>query len=385
MIILLTLYQRGKVGGGVEGGAVRLEDDTGRNLLLVAFLLNLHHQSALTFHSIAAILQVLDHIGDVGFGVAFALPQVKVHIQVGIVLFQVSHGHIHNMVPDGHIASFALLQLQSSFMGTGGEFRILFAAGGGGGVDLFQLTDGERRLGGIFAVKIGVEVGKLRLRFPDALDDQTHLQTPVTQMHVTNDVIAEVTLDALDGLADDGRTDVTHMQGFCHVGSAVVNDHGFGLGFPLQAELFSHSHPVQVLSHKFRLQPQVDEAGLYCLHCGESGIFFQTCHNFLCDHQGRFLICLGGPEGAIALIFAQIRTTGNGDLTVSRVIALGLKYCRYPLRNQINEFFHFGDSFPVYIEMLSVKTKHLIIAQIFPCVQRKNQRIGAGSSITLPN
>ena len=245
MVVLLPLNQSGKVGGGIKGGAVGFQDDAGRHLFLVLRLLHLHHQRALALHGVATVLQRLNHAGDIGLRVAFALPQVKFHIQVGVVLFQIRHGHVHHMTPNGKIAGIALLELQSCLVGSGGERRIHLAPGGGGGIDLLQLFDGKWRR--VLSGEIRAKIGQRGVLFPDALDDQAHLEAPVPEMHVADDMVSHIPLDAFDGLADDGGANVAHMQGFCHVGPAVVDDHGFRGCFRLEAELLSPGHLVYII------------------------------------------------------------------------------------------------------------------------------------------
>lgn len=88
------------------------------------------------------------------------------------------------------IAGISGLQRKGRLMGAPGEFRILFAPGRGGRIDLLQLRDGKRRLLRVWPGEAAVKIAKLRLLRAQALDDQTDLQAPVAQVNVANGVIA---------------------------------------------------------------------------------------------------------------------------------------------------------------------------------------------------
>ena len=340
MIVLLPLYQSCKVGGGIEGCAVGLQNNAGRNLRLILGLLDTHHQRALALYRIAAVFQVLHHVGDIGLRVAFALPQVEFHVEVLVVLLQVGHGYIHHVMPDCHIAPIALLELEGCLMGPGRERRILLALCGSGRINLLQFRDGKGRLGGILALEIRVKIGKLGLTLPNALNDQAHLEAPVAQVHVANDLVAHIPLNALDRLADDGGTDMAHVQGLCHIGSAVVDDHGFGLFLALEAEFLCHSHFLKIIRHIFRCQPQIDKSGLHRLHRQEGRVALELRHGLLRNLNGGFMILLGSLHAAVALIFTQIRARRYADPSKLRRITGLLKRSGYLPGDQINEFFH---------------------------------------------
>ena len=48
----------------------------------------------------------------------------------------------------------------------------------------------------------------------------------------------------LDALADDGRTQMAHVQGLCHVGAAVVDDDGFWIFCFFHRQVFVPGHLV---------------------------------------------------------------------------------------------------------------------------------------------
>ncbi len=101
---------------------------------------------------------------------------------------------------------------------------------------------------------------KLHLR-----DDQAHLKTPVAEMDIADDVVAEEPVNALDGLADDGASEVADMKRLCNVRPAVVHDDGPGILLGLDAEVRSEIHFRNVLREKAIRQLKVQKAGVHGL------------------------------------------------------------------------------------------------------------------------
>ena len=189
-VVPLPLNQSGKIRGGVDGGAVGLDQDTGRYLFPVCGLCHGEDQGALAFHGEAPLLEIRQHIRNQGVRVAFTQPHIKVNIQGVIYPVQVGKGYVHNMLPDSPVAGAALLKLEGSDVGFPGEFFVLLFPGGGGGVDFLQLRQGKGRLRGVGAGKGFVKIRKLRLPAVKLGDDQAHLQAPVAQVDIPDGPVA---------------------------------------------------------------------------------------------------------------------------------------------------------------------------------------------------
>ena len=76
-------------------------------------------------------------------------------------------------------------------------------------------------------------------------------------MDIADHGVAEVALGALDALTDDGRTKMADVQGLCHVGAAVVDDHGAGVGILLQAEAGGRAHLLEIGRQEGWLKPEI--------------------------------------------------------------------------------------------------------------------------------
>ena len=308
-----ALLDRSQIGRRIEGGAVRLQDDTGRDLLGVGLLSDVNDQSALALIGIAALFHLLDHAGDHGVDAGLAVPQIKADIEVFIVALHVRHGDCNDLLPEGVEAALSVLQTACIVHGLGVVFGVLFGFGAGKGIDLFEFGDGKGRLIGIFALKRRVKIRKSGHALFEFRDHEAHLQAPVSQMDITDDILSVEAGDALDRLADDRAAQMSDMQGLGHIGTAVVDDDLLRLFRKRHAETIVRAHLLQVRLQKALFHIQIQETGLDDLHLGK---YRGTCAvifgregpgNVVSDHKGRFAVALCTCHGTVALIFAEVR------------------------------------------------------------------------------
>lgn len=76
----------------------------------------------------AVSLHLRNHIRNIGLRVAFSLPHIKIYIQAGIVLLQVSDGYIQDVAEDRAVTGIALLQLNGRVMSGLRELFVLLGA-----------------------------------------------------------------------------------------------------------------------------------------------------------------------------------------------------------------------------------------------------------------
>ncbi len=158
------------------------------------------------------VLDDLQHLRNIRLRVAFTEPDVERHVEVAVVFAEIGDGNADNVLPERVIAGNLLLELARGLMGTVRKFFVGLAARAGGGVDFLEVGDRERRFLGIRAGEALVKIGQVRLALTQALDDEAHLKAPVAEMHVADDGIAEETVNAFDGLADDGAAEMADME-----------------------------------------------------------------------------------------------------------------------------------------------------------------------------
>ena len=321
---LLSLDQSREVAGGIEGRAVRLADDAGREFSGIPGLGDIHHQGAVALVGDAALLQVLDQPGNIRLDITLALPELKGHVQRVVVLLQVRHGNLHDVLPERPVSRVAALQLLRRLVGLRRELRVLLGALRRGRIDLLQLADGEGRLRRVLTGKVRIEVGKVRLPEPELLDDQAHLETPVPEMDVAGHLVPEERAHALQGLADDGAAEMSHVEGLRHVGAAVVHN-DLLRGFLSDPVFLLARHLTHCFRQGLRRDLQVDEPGHDSIGCFEKRAAGKLLHHLVRDVDGLFLCFLRAGHGAVALVLAEIRPVRHRDAHVGAVVPAGFK------------------------------------------------------------
>ena len=224
-------------------------------------------------------------------------------------------------------------------MGALGKGFVFLLPGGGGGVKLLQIRQGEGWLGGVLSRKVRVEIRKVRLTVLQLRDDQTHLQTPVAQMNVADGIVAEEGVQPLHGFTDDGGAQVADVQGLCHVGTAVVYHNGFARAGFRNAKIGGGAHGFQIGFQERPGELQVDEArhdGFHQRIVGGVQLFRHRFRNL----DGGAVVLLGGGQSAVALVFAQVGAVGDRHPAVGGVIARVGKGALHFFGDDIKNFFH---------------------------------------------
>ena len=157
-----TFYDRCKISSRIKGSSVRFQKHARRNLFCVTFFFYINNQCTLIFISKSLIFHLLHHIRNVRLCIRFFLPEVKWHIQIVVVSLKVCHGNLHNVVPQCHISSFALLKLMRCLKSFITILFVYFWFTACTWIDFFQLTDREWSFFRVFSLKAVIKVYKLR-------------------------------------------------------------------------------------------------------------------------------------------------------------------------------------------------------------------------------
>ena len=357
MEILLTLQDRGKVGRGVERRAVGFQQDAGRDLLRVGFLLHGHDERAFGLNGQALALDDVQHLRDILLRVGLAEPDVEADVQVFIVALQIHHRDAHDVLPHRAVAPVSRLEQIGRVVRARGERLVRLALCAGRGIDLFQLRDRERRFLRIFTGEVRVEVGELRMTVAHLFDDEAHLQAPVAEVDVADDAVAEVAVDALDGLADDGAAQMADVERLGHVRAAVVEDDGARVCVRLHAEAVARLHLAQELRQILARELQVQKAGVHGLDRFKHLAVRQLFADRRCDLDGRFVIGFGSGHRAVALKFAQVGPVGERRLTKAPVKTGSLERIRDLLGDQIYKNLHRNSPFLLIIESIIAENR----------------------------
>lgn len=94
-----------------------------------------------------------------------------------------------------------------------------------------------------------------------AENDETELGSPVAQMIVGDDVVAERAVESVDGVADDGRANVTDMHRLGDVRAGVVDDDGLLFSKVRKSKIVAGDHSFELIDEALVFQEDVNEAG----------------------------------------------------------------------------------------------------------------------------
>ena len=334
LVELFPLQNGAQIRGGIECRTVGFPHHTGRQLLGICGLRDVHHQRALGLIGQSLVDERLDQPRDIGLGIGLALPEIEGHVQCAVILLEIRNADRHDLLPDLPVNRIAALELQCRLVRPLRKFRIHKLTGlvfglrlvGGCRIDLLQLGNGE----------VGAETSPVL----QLCDDESHLQTPVAEMCVTDHLIAHLPGQTLHALADDRRPQVSHVEGLRHIGTAVVDDDLFTAQGTVQSQVFLPVHAVQVVGEAGRIHAQVNEAGHHCLRLCEErgslhGCLLQLRHHLIGDVNGLLMVLLGTRHGAVALVFAEVRPVGNADSSQALVIARFAEGLLYRLGNHV--------------------------------------------------
>ena len=152
---------------------------------------------------------------------------------------------------------------------------VLLGPGTGCRIDLLQLGNGKGCLGRVLTCVIFIKIYQIRLALLQLCNNQSHLQTPVTQMDIAGHVVAHEASQTLHALTDDGRAEMSHMQRLRHVGSTVVNDNGLRILCSVTAQALIICHSLQILLHIRRRSFRFRKPGLTALTSENSSCSFK--------------------------------------------------------------------------------------------------------------
>ena len=246
MIFFHSLFNGRKIRGAVEGSTVRFQDDAGRNFLRVRLLLHIHYKRALALVGETFLFEFLHHAVDQILNIRLPFPQIKFHIQLIIISLDIRKGHIHDVLPERTVSAHAVLEFLCILQRALLIGFVHLALSAGRGVDLFQIRYGKRRFFRVFPFVAFIKIGKLRLPFLQLRNNLPHLQSPVTQVDISDHIVSRIAQNSFYALTDDCGTQMSHMQRLRHIGSAVVNDDGFLFLRLRHAEFFRRCHLVQI-------------------------------------------------------------------------------------------------------------------------------------------
>ena len=333
----------GEVGGGVSIGTVAFTHNHGRLCGLTEA-----DSGAFAIGGDALGFEVGDDIGEHGVVERFAELDVETDVEAIVDHFKHFQAVGHELAPELAIFFVAgvkfgglltgLIAHQSGGSGLGlnvGPGRAIgagyFRGYGLSFVGFPSLQELERFLIGFFvgfgrfdrglnrlveASELVDRVGLVSLFVEEvfiAPEDHSELGTPVTEVVVADDFMAEGGEGSGERFADDGGPDVAHVHGFGDIGGAVIDDDGFGCLGSFEAESVVFKDFTEECFDLMIAETDVEEprAGEFWL-VGH-GFEVDGIGDFICDFTGIAFRGFGDGHGAVGLIVAKFRVGGGTD------------------------------------------------------------------------
>lgn len=291
----------GEVGGGVEEATVGFADDAG----FVSECFDVAKEDAggaVADFGDALGEKVIDERGELVVVGAFAEVVVEVSVELGVDGAELVEGEGDATSPDLFVFGVALLkfdELESAGIEHGG-------IGLGFGVDGFVKAKE-------FGDGVGVKGGGVEQGFP-AVKDHAELGSPVADVVVGNDFVADEACDARERVANEGGADVAYVRGFGDVGRGEIDDDGVWCRNRWDTEVGIGDGLEEVGGECGWGQGEVEEAGTV-----DAGFFAKVggvegIDDLLSECAGVGAHLLGENHGGIRLVIAiaGVRGEDNG-------------------------------------------------------------------------
>ena len=224
------------------------------------------------------------------------------------------------MLQKSLIASSSMLQLISCLHSSLFIRFILLGFSAGCRIYFLQFRNGKRCFCRILSLICLIKIYQLRLSLAKLGNDQSHLQTPVSQMHIADHFMSCKAGDSLHTLTNDRRPEMSYMQRLCHIRSAIIDHNGLRIFCFFTAHPFILLHTIQVLTQVLIVHFHIDESRIHRLDFSKHLRSLHCFHNCIGDHDRCLVVLFGCRHGTIALILAQIRSIGQTDTGIFFII-----------------------------------------------------------------
>ena len=289
-----------QVGGRVAVAAVGLADDQRHRLALAAGVaVEEDAQRAVADGRQALGLELVADLGELVV-VRRLAGQVLVgqgDPERGVDAVEVLLGEVDQLVPEPQRVGVAGLELDHPCPGLGREVGVALELGVRGGVERVGVGDQQPGFGGVLA------------HDQQVLDQHPERRTPVADVVLPDDAVAEVLQGADERVADDGGAQVADVHLLGHVGSRVVD--GDGLAF-LGGYAEAAVEARHLRGDPLGAQPDVDETGTADLRLSGDAVEVEVLDDPLGDVSRLVAEHLGQREGRVGLEVGELARPDDG-------------------------------------------------------------------------
>ncbi len=291
----------GDVGGGVVVAAVGFADNGDGEVVV----LEVADERAVGLFGKPGLFEFFNGGCEVVVVKTFAAGQVEGDIEAFVDFVEFAEGEFDKRFPEFTVFGITFLEFDELGLGAVTPGVVGFGAVVAFDIDALELFG----RGGLQCLLVG--------EFAVAEDDEAELGSPVAEMVVGDDVVAEGAVEAVDGVADDGGADVPDVHGFGDVGAGVVDDDGPAVSTVWKREGVVAAHGFDLCGEAFVFEEDVDEARTgdfnFLDEIGQGGVVDEG----LTDGARVVFERLGELHGGFALVVAELLVFGGCDAEVN--------------------------------------------------------------------
>ena len=130
-------------------------------------------------------------------------------------------------------------------------------------------------------------------------------------MNISDDFMSPISGNSLYAFPDNSRTQMSHMERFCHIRSAIINDNLLSYRRLFQPKFRTFLHFPYIVCKKGFLHFQIDKSRRHRIRTGKYYAFLQFLCHIICYYNRCLFIFFGTRHGTVTLIFTQVRPVGN--------------------------------------------------------------------------
>jgi len=144
-------------------------------------------------------------------------------------------------------------------------------------------------------------------------DELAHLQAPIAQMHVADDMPAIGAKQLLQRIPDDGRAQMSHMHGLGDIRTAEIDHESLARAGLRRSQIGIARHGVKPLGQHGIGDVEIDESGPRDFDLRKQRIGLQSRRNLLGDGARIGFRELRCRQRAVTLELCEIGPVGNMD------------------------------------------------------------------------
>ncbi len=285
--------QGGEVGRGVIETGVALLHERGM-FFQIGNIIKRDDERAFALAGETAFFQVFDDVFEAWIVIALAVGVIEFDAEPVIDAFELRFGERDHIAPNLQVLLVAALELDEFLARFVEHGRILFAGGVDQFIEALHFADG-----------VLFERGFVEVLFP--ADEQfAELRAPIADVVVGHDAMAEQTQDAREGIAKNGRANVTDVHRLGDIGRTEIDHDRARLGRLLEKQVFAAKRANECFADGGWFEGEIEKAGAgdldFVAPLGDVELGFDVGGQLARVHLALF----GERHESVALVIAEL-------------------------------------------------------------------------------